>query len=226
MGDDSRIRHSEADGADILSDDMERAKKEASNGLVQAERVQQLILNVLDGRPFKLRTSTVLDLNRCAIEGLDAYAGNFRPGGVKINKSKHQPPDGHLVPELVEELCDYVNDNWSTTSSVHLASMVMWRMNWIHPFTDGNGRTSRATSYLVLCAHSGVLLRGSETIPEQIVADRHPYYEALEAADERYETDRALNSQTVEKMEELMRAMLAKQLRSAYDAASGPIRAS
>lgn len=224
MVDDSKIRHSEADGADILSDEMERAKKEASNGLVQAERVQQLILNVLDGRPFKLRTSTVLDLNRCAIDGLDAYAGNFRPGGVKINKSKHLPPDGHLVPELVEELCDYVNDSWSKTSSIHLASMVMWRMNWIHPFTDGNGRTSRATSYLVLCAKTGVLLRGSETIPEQIVADRHPYYEALESADERYKTDRALNSQTVEKMEELMRSMLARQLRSTFDAAAGPSR--
>lgn len=226
MGDDSTIRHSEADSATILSDELERAKKEASNGLVQAERVQQLILNVLDGRPFKLRTSTVLDLNRCAIEGLDAYAGNFRPGGVIINKSKHQPPDGHLVPELVEELCDYVNDNWQTRSSIHLASMVMWRMNWIHPFTDGNGRTSRATSYLVLCAHSGVLLRGSETIPEQIVADRLPYYKALEAADDRYRTEGALNSETVEKMEGLMRSMLARQLRSAFDSATGATSAS
>ncbi|MGB5864820.1 MAG: Fic family protein [Sulfitobacter sp.] len=214
------IRHSEADQAEVVTGDLERAKKEASNGVIQAERVQQLILNVLDGRPFKLRTSTVLDLNRCAIAGLDSFAGNFRPGGVKINKSKHQPPEGHLVPELVEELCDYVNDNWTERSSIHLASMVMWRMNWIHPFTDGNGRTSRAVSYLVLCANSEVLLRGAETIPEQIVVDRLPYYTALEAADLRYEADTNLNENTVEQMEDLMRAMLARQLRGAFDTAN------
>lgn len=220
MTDEARIRHSEADDAVVVTDDLERAKKEASNGVVQAERVRQLILNVLDGRAFKLRTSAILDLNRCAISGLDAYAGNFRPGGVKINKSNHVPPDGHLVPELIEELCDYVNHNWSSSSSIHLASMVMWRMNWIHPFTDGNGRTSRAVSYLILCAHSGVMLAGTETIPEQIVADRTPYYEALEAADLRFAEDRLMNHNTVEKMEELMRGMLAKQLRGAYDAAN------
>ncbi|MBL8221394.1 MAG: Fic family protein, partial [Bryobacterales bacterium] len=29
---------------------------------------------------------------------------------------------------------------------------VMWRLNWIHPFFGGNGRTARSASYLVLCA--------------------------------------------------------------------------
>ena len=224
MTDDSRIRHSEADSAVLVTDELERAQKEAANGLRQAERVRQCILQAIDGRPFRLRPSTILNLNRCAIEGLDAYAGNFRPGGVKINKSAHQPPEGHLVPGLVEELCDYVNENWSATSSIHLASIVMWRMNWIHPFTDGNGRTSRATSYLVLCAHSGVMLAGAETIPEQIVANRTPYYDALEAADARFSEDQNLNINTVGEMQEMMSAMLAKQLRGAFDAANGLAR--
>jgi Fic family protein len=221
MVDETRIRHSEADSATIVTDGLERAQKEAANGLRQAERVRQLIMDVMDGRRFKLRLAAILDLNRCAIEGLDAYAGNFRPGGVKINKSSHQPPDAHLVPHLVEELCDYVNENWASSNAIHLASMVMWRMNWIHPFTDGNGRTSRATSYLVLCAHAGVFFAGSETIPEQIVANRNPYYDALEAADLRYKEDQELNRDTVTVMEEIMRAMLARQLRSAFDTASG-----
>lgn len=220
MTDEMRIRHSAAENAEVVADELDRAKLEAANALRQAERVRQLILNVLDGRPFKLRTSTILDLNRCAIDGLDAYAGNFRPGGVKIHDSAHEPPPGHLVAELVEELCDYVNDSWQTQSSVHLASMVMWRMNWIHPFTDGNGRTSRATSYLVLCAHAKVMLAGAETIPEQIVANRLPYYGALEAADKQYDLDKRLTASTVLVMEALMGSMLAKQLRSAFDNAS------
>jgi Fic family protein len=221
LTDESRIRHSHAATAVVAKDELERAKTEAANGLRQAEHVRQLILEVLDGRPFKLRPSVILGLNRSAIDGLDAYAGNFRPGPVDISQSKHQPPDAHLVPTLVEELCDYVNDNWATSTAIHLSAMVMWRMNWIHPFTDGNGRTSRAVSYLVLCAHSQVLMVGTETIPVQIVNNRSPYYDALEAADNVYKEERALTSRTVLEMEELMKAMLAKQLKSAFDQASG-----
>lgn len=125
------------------------------------------------------------------------------------------------MPTFVDDLCEYVNDNWLKASAVHLASMVMWRLNWIHPFTDGNGRTSRATSYLVLCTHSRVLLAGSETIPEQIVENRSPYYDALEDADLTYKREGQLTQNTVLAMEELMKAMLAKQLRSAFDTASG-----
>ena len=96
MIDESQIRHSEAEQASLVQDAEELARKEASNALVQADRVRDYVLECIDkDGEFKLRPSKLLDLNRCAIEGLDAYAGLWRPGGVKINKSKHQPPDGH-----------------------------------------------------------------------------------------------------------------------------------
>jgi Fic family protein len=162
----------------------------------------------------------LLDLNRCAIDGLSSYAGVYRPAGIEIGKSKHAPPDGHQVPELIEELCDYVNDVWATTSGIHLSAMVMWRLNWIHPFTDGNGRTSRAASYTVLSAHEHTLFPGVNTIPEQIVANRAPYYAALEDADNRYTLHGALDVGIVDAMEELLASMLATQLRSAFDCAT------
>ena len=37
---------------------------------------------------------------------------NWRPSDVKIGESEHTPPKAHLVPILVEEMCDYVNENW------------------------------------------------------------------------------------------------------------------
>ena len=220
MTDESRVRHSRAEDAELVEDDVEKAKLEAANALRQTERVRQLVMDVVEGRTFKLRPSTLLDLNRCAIEGLDAYAGVWRPAGIAIGESKHTPPGGHLVPEKIEELCDYVNDNWNDRSAIHLCSMVMWRLNWIHPFTEGNGRTSRTASYLVLCAKSGSLLPGTHTIPEQIVANRQPYYDALEAADEKYANENQLSEHTVEAMESLLGAMLAKQLRKAFDEAT------
>lgn len=223
MNDELRVRHSEAESASLISDPVEKAKKEASNALLQADRVKQYIMACIDrGGAFKLRPSMLLDLNRCAIEGLDAYAGSWRPGGVKINKSQHVPPDGHLVPELVEDLCDYVNDSWSSASAIHLSSIVMWRLNWIHPFTEGNGRTSRAASYLVLCAKEQILLPGGYSIPEQIVENRTPYYEALEDGDRNFRANGGeLNVNVVPLMEKLIGSMLARQLTMRHKNATG-----
>ena len=222
MTDGQGIRHSRAESASLVADPIEKAKLEASNSLKQAERVRQYVLSFIDGdRPFRLRPSMLLDLNRCAIKGLDAYAGVWRPGGVEIGKSAHTPPGGHIVPELVEEMCDYVNDNWTSSTAIHLSALVMWRLNWIHPFTEGNGRTSRAVSYLVLCAKSGSLFPGDQTIPVQIVENRAPYYTALEAGDTVYAEQKVLGLETVSEMEQLLGGMFAKQLLDAVKVATG-----
>ncbi len=88
-------------------------------------------------------------------------------------------------------------------------------MNWIHPFVDGNGRTSRAVSYLVLCARLGYVLPGTITIPEQISKNKTPYYEDLEAAD----TANASGKLDLTVMEQLLESLLANQLVSVLDSA-------
>lgn len=113
---------------------------------------------------------------------------------------------------MVEEMCDYVNHNWNSKSPIHLAAYLMWRVNWIHPFAGGNGRTSRAVSYLVMCSRLGYRVPGTLTIPEQIVANREPYYAALDVADAAWvggELD-------VSAMEKLLSEMLAAQLLSVH----------
>ena len=221
MNDDD-IRHSTPEEVTTIADEQERARREASNSLRQARRVNELIWASVDGeRPFKLRPHIIQELNRCAIEGLDVFAGNWRPGAVSITKSSHVPPEAFKVAEYVEELCDYVNDNWDKRSGVHLASFVMWRLNWIHPFNDGNGRTSRATSYLVLCIKEHVFLPGTKTIPERITEQhRKPYYEAIEAADSRYK-EQGLTEDIVVEMEDLIGSLLAEQLAYLHKQATG-----
>ncbi|HEY5331372.1 MAG TPA: Fic family protein [Acidobacteriaceae bacterium] len=117
------------------------------------------------------------------------------------------------VPNRIEELCDYVNEKWNEKSPLHLAAYVMWRLNWIHPFTDGNGRTSRAVSYLVLCVRLKMLPPGRMTIPQQIEEEKTPYYKALESAD----TADAGGKLDLTAMKELLGAMLAKQLHAIYE---------
>lgn len=99
-------------------------------------------------------------------------------------------------------MCDYVNDNWAEKAPLHLSAYIMWRLNWIHPFDDGNGRTSRAVSYLLLCVRLGYRLPGVQTIPELIASAKVPYYDALEKADDG----------SLEPLEQLLSAHLATQL--------------
>ena len=216
-------RHSVASEPSLINDPIEEAKRESANALQQFDQVLDLIDEVTrDARPFRLRTSTILGLHRTALDGLSPYAGNFRPADVEIGQSKHIPPKAHLVPGLIEEMCDYVQDNFERESAIHLCAYVMWRLNWIHPFTDGNGRTSRALSYYVLCAKTGYRLPGHNTMPEQIAADKGPYYDALEKADEAFEKGKL----DLSVLEALLEACLAEQLLSAYKDATDAEKAS
>jgi len=219
MADNSGERHSKAHAPVLVTDPDELASLEARNGLQQFDITRALIDEYINTeRPFKLRLSMLLQLQRSALEGISGFAGNFRPAGVEIEGSRHQPVDAHLVPEYVEYMCDYVNDNWSASTPIHLAAYVMWRLNWIHPFDDGNGRTSRALSYLVLCIRTGMQLPGLKTIPEQIASNKKPYYDALEAADENYKNNETIN---LGELETYLEGLLAKQLVDVYNSARG-----
>ena len=169
-------------------------------------------------RKFKLRSSTILQLHQAALDGLHALAGTWRNTTVKIGGSGHKPPEAAFVSEEIEHLCDYINENWSL-SAVHLAAYVLWKLNWIHPFADGNGRTARAIAYVVLSIKLDSVLPGAPTIPEQIAGNKKPYYDALETADKHL----AGGEVDVSDLEKMLDAMLSTQLLSAAKEASGEI---
>lgn len=210
-------RHSQADEPQLVKDPDEIARIESENALRQFDAAMEELEIWLKSERYKLRPSLILKLHRILLERLSEYAGVYRPAKVTIQGSGHKPPSAGSVPALVEELCEYVNDHWNDRSAVHLAAYILWRMNWIHPFSDGNGRTARIVSYLVLCAHSRNRLPGELTIPEQISRNKQPYYEALEAADKGDAKGRV----DVSELEGLLGAHLANQLLDFYQEASG-----
>jgi Fic family protein len=215
-------RHSIAETAAILTDADEIARREAENGIRQFNLALEIVRShVKDAeRPFRLRSSAILRLHKAALDGLHPLAGTWRNTPVKIGGSGHQPPDEAFVSEEVELLCDYVNDHWDDKSAVHLCAYVLWKLNWIHPFSDGNGRTARAVAYVVLSVKLDSLLPGAPTIPEQIAGDRTPYYEALESADLGLKS----GGIDVSKLENMLEGMLATQLLNAAKEASGGSR--
>lgn len=211
-------RHSKADSATVITDPDELAKAEALNALRQFDMVSQMIdAHLQPDRPFRLRPSAIMSLHRIALEGINSFAGIYRPAGIEIGGSRHTPPESYLVPSLVEDMCDYVDAHWNERSALHLAAFVMWRLNWIHPFSDGNGRTSRAVSYLVLCLRLGYRLPGTNTIPAQIAENKIPYYAALESAD----LAAAEGQIDLSKLEELLGDYLSVQLVGIYKNARG-----
>lgn len=211
-------RHSVADQPSLIVDPTAKAEREASNGLKQFDLGLQIVEDALaKSASFRWRPSIIQALHREALSGISEFAGNWRPAGVGIEGSAHEPVGAHLVPEHIEELCDYLNEHKTDRTPIHLAAYVMWRLDWIHPFSDGNGRTSRIFSYVVLCVSLGFALRGSNTIPDQIVANRTPYFDALEKADLACK-DGKIN---VSEMEALLKRLLAVQLTTVFDQAIG-----
>ena len=210
-------RSSEADEPVLIKDPVALAQKEAENALEQFDWGMEEVDRWLTSRQRRLRVSLVLDLHRLALQDINRYAGNFRPAGVAIRGSSHKPVEQAEVPQHVERMLQYVEDNWERRTAVHLAAYVLWQLNWIDPFSDGNGRTARILSYMVLCAKVGMRLPGTNTIPEQISANKIPYYTAIEKADEAYKAGKI----DVAAMETILEDYLANQLVDIHEKATG-----
>ena len=79
----------------------------------------------------------------------DDNAGKYRDENVKIKGAVHIPPDYLIVPELMEKLI--INyKNWKKYHPIIRAALLHGELVKIHPFVDGNGRTSRLVMNLSL----------------------------------------------------------------------------
>lgn len=107
----------------------------------------------------------------------------------------------------------FIHENWGVegvgSEPTSLAAYALWRLNWIHPFVEGNGRTARAACYYLICLHYGALLPGKKIVPERIRENRDPYYEALKAADRAWDQGHVDVSAMADYLSELLIGQLA-----------------
>ncbi len=194
----------------------ELERRIAENALAQFDRVVAVVEAAIAAtETFPFTPELVQELNELAVRDIEPTAGQYRTRDVTIAGSRHVPPPWQDVPRLVDEMCAYVSvrltSDWDVKVGIHLAAYVMWRVNWIHPFADGNGRTARAASYLVECVQLRTLLAGDITIPHRIARNRFPYNDALETADAAFRQGRI----DVEEMERLLVRLTIDQLKGA-----------
>jgi Fic family protein len=153
---------------------------EVANGNRQYYFLQSIVAAALDmQRPF-LSQYIIKALNFQAITCLHINAGEYRP--CQVHVGDHEPPPFFRVPALMDDFVNDVNRNWENSDPVALSTYVLWRLNNIHPFINGNGRTARAASYFVLCLKLGGWPQGTTILPELIRQNREAYCEALQKA--------------------------------------------
>lgn len=116
------------------------------------------------------------NLHRLILKGIhDEYAGVYRDQQVFISGAKHTPPAPFLIKEQMEQLMSWHEQETKQMHPITRGAMLHAIFVGIHPFIDGNGRTSRLLLNLELM---------KEGYPPVIikVENRLNYYEALDKA--------------------------------------------
>ena len=153
---------------------------------------------------------TLWSLNAAAVSNSAQFGGRFREQPIYV--ANHTPPHFDSVPNLVDQFISVIHENWDIIDyPTMLPAYALWRLNWIHPFIEGNGRTARAACYYLLCLRQGALLPGKKTVPERIRENREPYYAALQEADRHW----ANGHFNVEALAEYLAKLLEAQLSDA-----------
>nr|WP_287299260.1 Fic family protein [Mesorhizobium sp.] len=124
-------------------------------------------------------------------------------------------PSPLSVAAAMDDFVNVVNRSWESNDPVFLATYVLWRLNNIHPFINGNGRTARAACYYVLCLKLGGWPDGTVILPELIKRDRDEYCVALQAAHDAFAHT---GEPDLKHLHEIVSRLLNEQLASAAPA--------
>lgn len=120
------------------------------------QALQDLNEKLEEGK-VKLSTDLILKIQKQVTEGLlpTFESGHLRQKPVVVNdprtrKVKFLPPDAKDVKPLTEELVEFINSNRGEIDPLLLAGVFHKQMVLIHPFMDGNGRTTRLATKVLL----------------------------------------------------------------------------
>lgn len=160
-------------------------------------------------QPHKI--SDLLKAHNLMMSGILLDAGKFRKQAVGIHKGgkvHHIAPPAHRVAGLMADLVE-----WLKKSSDHpliTSSVFHYEFEFIHPFTDGNGRLGRLWQTLILSKWHRLFL----VLPlESIIKDNQKkYYQALEKSDKEGNSTAFIEFMLLAISETLDKNMLSKNM--------------
>lgn len=118
----------------------------------------------------------IKNIHRLVLKGInDMYAGVYRDQQVLIAGANHTPPAHFLIPDEIEKMLQWYHGEAQRLHPVERGAMLHAIFVGIHPFIDGNGRTSRLllNFELMKAGFPPVIIK---------VENRQAYYEALDKA--------------------------------------------
>lgn len=134
----------------------------------------------------------VRDLNFYAAHLVSPTPGVFRhqtQHNVRITNTDHVPPSWEYVEAHLGNFITEIHRGYTESDPIDHAAYVLWPLNWIHPFAQGNGRTARALCYFLLCQRFNTWLKGSPNLLELIKRNNDEYYSLLGNLDKHVDPD-------------------------------------
>lgn len=114
---------------------------------------------------IEISERTIKEIHALILHGIDREnAGRYRTVPVMISGSTHMPPQPYLIEKQVEDFILRLKQmEMEKVHPVLIAAYLHDELVRIHPFIDGNGRTSRLLMNLYLLRHGYVIitLKGS-----------------------------------------------------------------
>ena len=118
----------------------------------------------------------IKNVHSLILRGIDhANAGKYRCENVVISGANHIPPKSFMIGEFMQRLIAEYQNEWKTIHPIVKATLLHGEFVKIHPFIDGNGRTSRLLLNFELMknGYPPVIFKKEE---------RAKYYDALDLA--------------------------------------------
>jgi len=157
----------------LLLDDGVSPSNKPNNDIKETEIHQKVFLDVIKQKDDLSLTVVKKWHKKLFVQTKPDIAGLLRDYPVGIGGSKFTPPPHTAVKLLVDGFFKWYNTNKKKLNPVELAALVHLKFVTIHPFGDGNGRTTRLMMNHVLNKFDYPLL-------DIDYGDRRSYYNALE----------------------------------------------
>jgi len=152
------------------------------------EAMSKLTPAILEGSLSALNTSLIKKMNEMVLAGLpleeNVSPGEIRNYSVTVGNYRGAPPEDceYLLNRLCSVLNETMGEGFSPISiGIIKAIFAHLYLAWIHPFGDGNGRTSRLLEYFILLS-AGVSTPIAHLLSNHYNQTRLEYYRQLDYA--------------------------------------------
>lgn len=155
---------------------------------VVATRAALAFVDELAGDPdLKVDERVIREIHRRVLDDIDPM---LRPGEFRTGENRVGDADGNIifstalsgdVPDLMHRLGQWLRVGARQEHPVVAAALAHLELVAIHPFYDGNGRTARALSRLLLVQH-GFALDGLVSLDAYLDLQRREYFAAIRAS--------------------------------------------